>query len=367
MINLEFETIKELVPVISNDRNYWFIRTYSGEVYDDYIKNNYVGIGLNSVPYEYIKSVTNSIEKDALPFMRLRDYIDKNTDYKSGEATKWANQLVNFEHNLKVNDIVIIPNRGGYLYSVGIVESETFIVQDSGTFQFNDKPELYPEKRKKIQWLKNIKRIDFRGELNGLFSSHQGITDANKYSEIIESYLSNVFMKEDNLYLKLYFNQDEDINAFQLSNFLHSLTEIYKELNIQAGLDPETELNIKIKLQSKGSVLLKTLGYLGGFAIVSLVVLSNNMDFSAELSSGLKLSAKSDGLLKSIADFMESSQKLKHHDQLFQDSLKALKVSIDSTVEEPIQNEVMKVPSVRNSTKSLPTKALGKDGIEKAN
>lgn len=359
MINFGFETIKELVPIIDSKRDYWFVRTYSGEVYEDYVKNNYVGIGLNNVPYEYIKAANLTIEKDAPPFIRLRDYIDKNTEYKSGEATKWANQLVNFEHNLKINDVVIIPNRGGIRYSVGIVESETFISENTGTFQFNDKPEQYPQKRKKINWIKTINRVDFRGELNGLFSSHQGITNATRFSDVIESYLSNVFIKEDKMYLKIYFNQDEDINAFELSRFLQSLTEIYKEFNIENGSDPESELNIKIKLQSKGSVLLKASGAIAGFGIIGLLILSNNMEFKTILPNGTKLSAKSDGLLKSIMDYKERSQTLKHNDQLFQDSLKALHASSDSTIDVPevefieVQKQVTKV----TRAKEIPERA----------
>ena len=136
-MDISLQTEISQVRVIDEKRNYWFIRTYGGRLFDYFRENNFIGLGFNSVPYSYIKEAKpktetiNGVETsvvDLATFTRLQKFISDNTPYKKGEATKWANQLIDFEHEIKVGDLVIIPSEKSDDLLFGIVEGETHLV-----------------------------------------------------------------------------------------------------------------------------------------------------------------------------------------------------------------------------------------------
>src|SRR5690606_13736843 len=82
-----------------------------------------------------------------------------------------------------------------------------------------------------------------------------------------------------------------------------------------------------IKLQSKGTTILKAAVYSGILGIAGLVILSNNSEFQARLGED-SFSFKTDGLLHSVSDFLDRSQERKIRYEAFQDSIKNLKVKV---------------------------------------
>jgi hypothetical protein len=352
------------VRVVDIKRNYWFIRTYGGSLYNYFLDHNFIGLGFNSVPYKYIKEAKQT---DEAAFNRLQIFIDNNTEYKKGEATKWANQLIYFEHELQIDDIVIIPSEHSDYLSVGIVESETYIAKVNETFKFDDKFESYPEKRRRVKWLKTIPKLEFRGALNSMFFSRTAIKNVNDFSEAIEGNLSSLYIKDDHIYLSIKIDQDEEINAFEFQRFLESLTYLYKELCIDNGIKENEELYIKIKVQSKGGVFLKGLGVVALFSLAgilslssnsqvienlekvgkpmglltlaAIVALSDNNKIKIELGKWGKIEGHSDGFLKSLGNFLDGSQKRKIELTKFTDSVEKLKANqvIDSVTKEEDQ------------------------------
>jgi len=348
------------VRVVEAERSYWFIRTYSGELYNYFYENSFVGLGLNHIPYKYIEEANAD---DTATFSRLQTYIANSTEYKKGEATKWAKQLISFDHEIKVDDIVIIPSKSSEYLAFGLVESETYVTKDLGTFKFGDKIEQYPEKRKRIKWLKEIPKYGFRGELKAMFSTHNAVTDVNRFSEIIEGNLSTLYIKDKQIYLSIKIDQDEEINAFELQRFLEGLTYLYKEYCRDYGIQDNEDLFIKIKVQSKGGVFLKGIGIAalvsiagiihlasdpevikalaeiegttGLLTIAAVLALSDSTKVKIELGKLGKVEGQSAGLLKSLSNFLDSSQKRKIELMKFTQSIEKLKAK-------PIDNSVTK-------------------------
>lgn len=310
---------KEIAHVkkIQKNKRYWFIRTYGGDVYDDYLERGYVGLGLNNVPHNYIvEGKTN--------WDRLQTFIDTNTEYHAGSATRWANQLINFQHNVKVGDTVVMPDRNSDKFAFGEVQSDVFLVDKPGTFQHDGETMALPEKRRKISWDKVVAKDNVQTDLKPITNSHAGISNIDSYSEIIEGYISSLFIKEEHLFLILKVNQDEEINAFALSNFLTSITYFYKEYCIEHGIEYNEELFIKIKLQSKGTMALKAIAVAAGLAIAGIVALSNNSDLEVDWKQKTA-KVHSDGFLKSLSDFLDRSQERKQQHEIFIDSIAKLK------------------------------------------
>lgn len=319
------------VRVIDDERNYWFVRTFGGEVYDDFIKNNHIGLGFNNIPRELILAADSYDKQEAHKV--LRDFIENNTKVVKGTATNQKNQLVRFQHEMKIGDLVIIPNRNSHVFSIGEITSNVKIFQTNNVFFFKDNHQEYPNTVREIKWLSHKNRSFFKGDLRNLLSSQQGISNANSYGDKIESGVSNMFIRGNFMKLVINIKQDEDINAYQLNRFLTSITYFYDELCDELGIDRNEELYIKIKLQSPGFADFKGYAIKALTGVAVLIALSRNAEFKGNISKaeGLNFEFNSgDSFLKTIldsySDFLDKDveRKIKLHEMI--ESSKSLEI-----------------------------------------
>jgi hypothetical protein len=322
-MDIFFEGKLTEVKKIPQTRQYWFIRTYGGEAYKDYLTNDYVGLGVNEVPLSYIK---NASFEDLSSYSTLQTYLDKNTEYKKTQATRIANQLILFNREVSIGDCVFMPSRNSENLAFGTIESEMFVVKNTGQIQVKGKMMDLPEKRRKVKWEKTISKDDPTNDLKPLTASHYGITNANYYSETIESVLSSLFEKDNHTCLVIQIKQDEAINAFDLNRFLSSITYFYEEFCMEAGIEINEDLTIKIKLQSRGKMLLTALTAAGIIGLAGLIVLCNNNKLKIDLKNE-QIEGSSDGLLKSYNDFLDRKEARREKIILFEDSMEKLKAS----------------------------------------
>lgn len=336
-MNIEFDTSIHNVRTVSEDKNYWFTRTFSGITFDDFRNNNYIGIGFNNVPQALIQEVQG--ENISASLDRLKHFIANNTSYEGGEVTKWANQLVAFQHEMNIGDFVIIPNKGSEVLAIGEIVSDVYIVEDHRRFQFGENYEPYPEKRRRINWLVTKKREEFKGDLNSLFHSRQAIYNVNDLAEVIEGHVSSLFMIGNVGHMVIQIKQDESINAFAFSKFLNSLTYFYHEICLEKGIEIDEELYIKIKVQSKGKLALKAFAVVGIVGLATIFALSDNPEIKIDLGKYGTFDAKGDGFLKSWSNFLDAKQKRKENMIEFQASMDSLKASTkDSPDNEPLND-----------------------------
>jgi hypothetical protein len=330
------------VKKVDEKKRYWFIRTYSGEAYQEYLNEGYVGVGVNGIPYEgYIKNAKDS--DDA--FKQLHKYVENNTHYKKGEATKIAKQLIAFNSEISVGDTVIIPSKNSSELAFGTITSNIYLVKDPKAIKVKEKSEFLPEKRRGVKWDKIINRDELQGDLRGMLASHHGVTNADDYKEIIEGTLESIFIQDKYIHLVIQIRQDEDINAFDLSRFLNGLTFFYNEFCLENGVELNEDLTIKIKLQSKGKTILKALYHASIVGLLGIIALSNNNELEADLQTK-KIKSKSDGFFKSITEFLDATEKRREERIIFDESLKRLKAT-----EKPIEGEKLS-NNPTDSTKS---------------
>lgn len=349
---IDLESEIENIRVIDQKRDYWLIRTFGGALFETFIDEKFIGIGFNDVPYEYIRGARN--EKNST-FSKLKEFLEKNYDLKKSEVTKWANQLVSFEFDVKIGDVIIVPSEGSNYLSIGVVKSKTKLEKSNRTFRHkNKKYEPIPEKRKQIEWIKPFSKASLFGDVTGLFSSHLAVTNANKFSEIIESNLSSVFIKDEKIYISIRINQDHDINAFALKDFLDCLTFFYKEFCADQGIDVHDDgLFIKIKVQSKGGAILKTSLITAGTFIAGLIMFTaSDPNIKVKLENKFELEVSSKGsILDNISKFFDNNQERKHKEILFRDSLDRLKASTSSPVNNIVDTNHNEVDTITNKPK----------------
>ncbi len=332
---LLFEKSLADVRTVDSNREYWFIRTYSGQTYTEFHERNYVGVGFNNVPYNLIK---NSRSEKGIYKDDLRTYLINNYSLNKGEATKWANQLIAFEHKMSIGDYVLIPNENSNKIWIGEIVSNTKIVRDSRTFKFGDNYEPYPEKRKDIRWIKELNKADFQGDLSGVFFSRQAVTNINDYQNAIESRISSFFIVNNTGHLLIQIRKDEDINAFHFRDFLDCLTYFYEEICKETGEQVNDDLFIKIKVQSKGNMMLAGVAISGLLGVATLFTLADNPQVKLELGEYGSIEASGDGFLQSWSDFLDANDERQQKMILFQDSIEQIKARRNLEVD-PLSNQ----------------------------
>ena len=271
--------LTELKEVPAN-KQYWFIRTYGGEAYANYLKGGYVGLGYNDVPYRYIEDASRDSSSSSV---LLYNYLESSPGYKGKRIGRIANQLVAFNRDVSVGDCIIMPTKNSELLALGTVVSDVYVVNDPETITVNGKSMALPEKRRRVNWEKSIYKDDPRNDIKSLTSSHHGITNANNYSDIIEGIMSSLFIKDDHACLVIQIDQDEEINAFELNRFLSELVYFYQQFCFENNIPINEDLTIKIKLQSRGKMFLKASAYAGIIGIAGMLTLSNNTKIKGDI------------------------------------------------------------------------------------
>lgn len=294
------------IRVVDDNRAYWFVRTFGGEVFEDFILEDHIGLGFNNVPQQYILDCRNPENTTAQN--TLYEYLENNTGYTGGSITKWKNQLIRFQHEMKEGDIVVVPSRDSNILSIGEITSSVKPFESRKQFYFKDEEHDYPNRVREVKWLKHRPKSFFQNDLRNLLSSHQGITVANSFADKIESGISNMFIRENQMRLVINVNQDEDINAFALKEFLDGLTYFYKEFCEELDIENNEELYIKIKLQSKGKTVLIGAAAAAIVGVSIILSLSKDTTFRGrilnqdfEFTSGV-------GLLNTYSQFLDDKQ-----------------------------------------------------------
>lgn len=241
-----WEKIEPSPTEIKKDRKYWLIRTEAGTYYENYINNNYVAIGWNEFNNREdfsSKKMTEKMENDILA-------IDA---YKEKQAGRIYNQIRKFLFDIKIGDVVMIPSENSEIITFGIVNSDFFNreVSEDDTCPYI--------KSRSISWIKTIARNKLDPYLFKMMQSHQTINNADDYAHYIDRTMYSYYEKDGKSYLILPVNKNDDIPAYDLSQFINSITDLIPTINKIFNSDNnKIDVDIKINVQSPGFVELNS-------------------------------------------------------------------------------------------------------------
>lgn len=291
-----------LIKNLSLETNYWLVRTSGGSFYDEFVAENYIAIGWNEISdLEEIKQTKSDTNiKD-----RLMDKIKKlKTDDGKEEPQpgRIYSQITKFVNEMTEGDIVLIPSQKSNLIEFGVIESDPHII-DKKIFNTED-GECDFLKRRKVRWLHRVKRSTMDPYLNGLLNSHHTISSANEYAHFIDRTLHGLYIKGDKAHLILDVKRDTDISVIDLTNLVNSTVNLLDDFNIITGSQyDKNQVQIKLTLQSPGAIeLFGHIDLILGIAFVYAVT------FGADFGV-LGLKFKTEGISKTILDFMEQHKK----------------------------------------------------------
>lgn len=248
------------IPIvnINPERNYWLIRTSSGDYFDEFFLGNFIGINWNEFndPQHFTEE-----NKERTTFRIAETYKDnKQPGHTFG-------QIKRFFHEIKTDDIVMIPSKDSKHIGFGIVKSDYFISKKSQTEL--DEGECSYEKRRHVQWIKTVDRRKLDPYLYKMMHTHLTISNANDYADAIDRTMYSYYYKGDKAHLVLNVKQEKDIPLIDLLEALQAPLEIIDL--IQNPTDPERDFNkrdldAKLRVQSPGVIELVSSG--GAFLLV---------------------------------------------------------------------------------------------------
>lgn len=232
------------IEKIDDTRNYWLVRTESGTYYNDYTSGNYIAIGWDE--FSNISEFSSKIMSENMANKISKEYPDK-------QPGRIYNQIRKFLFDIKIGDVVMIPSENSRVINFGIVTSD-YIARENNNI--DSCPFI---KSKSVNWIKSINRNKLDPYLFKMMQAHQTINNAKDYAHYIDRTMYSFYEKNDKSYLILPVNKKEDIPAFDLSQFINSITDLVPIINeIFESENDKRDLDIKINVQSPGYVELKS-------------------------------------------------------------------------------------------------------------
>lgn len=240
LITKDSDKLDELfdIPEIDIDRNYWFIRSNSGEYWGDFKNFSFVAIGHNNYTYEQIIEAEKNGKIEL-----LRKQIETDEETKRPGLT--INQIKNFYEKIQEGDVVVTPSKESQYISFGIITSEAYDIRNLDTKNLDD-CEFY--KRRNVKWIIDVPSEKLEPNLYKMVYSHQAIFDANEYSDFIDRTMYPLFKKGDSTHLKIEVTTKKKIQSRELSALLNIGSNDF------LPYPTENNINVRLNVQSPGFV-----------------------------------------------------------------------------------------------------------------
>ena len=266
------------VKVIDERTKYWFIRTESGLLYDDYRFEGYISLGWNYISKGKLDALTNTEH-------HIREILEE--EYCEKQPTRIINQCKSFVYEMKKNDYVIFPDAGSSNYTIGklveyyeeeisITIEEEKLLMDTMSIQKSENNNQSPyKKRWKIDVLNSVSSSSVNPQLYIALRSPGSMMNIDKYYEYILSLVYPVYIIGNTINITFDVKKAEGISARQLNDFTSSIIGVfdYFSSNDKIEIIQKTSLNspgsIMLKIENSG---LKTVADLTGVAIANKLI-----------------------------------------------------------------------------------------------
>ncbi|MEC0233613.1 hypothetical protein P4H71_04485 [Paenibacillus kribbensis] len=316
------------ITVIDENRNYWLVRTQSGDYYDDFYRGGFIGIGWNSLDWKSIQSEPD--EENVLEYI-ASNYPDEK------QPKRILSQLTRFITDMSIGDIVLIPSRSSDYITFGEISSDVYeeLIDEDEVFEGS----CDFKRRRTVTWLKTVTKKKLDPYLYKLLNSHHTITNANNYDIFIDRTLHSFYQKRDTTHFVFEVNREKNIPTVELANLLNNLLDLVPEVNSLTGEDFKKEdLDVRLNLQSPGVVeiivVVSPLLLLGVGVILHYIMggsFTGKMSIKKEESSA-ELSSKTKGWMGMLKELREQKhrQKLEEIEAMTKGNFEKLKVSLPS-------------------------------------
>lgn len=247
------DALEYTIRNISDNKRFWMVRTKKRFFFDEFIDNNYVALGWNTITQE------NDFGKSQEEV--LKESI-KNW-YGDSRPAGAINKCKSFIYDIHVGDYILIPNSGSEKIAIArageYYEDEKKGVKDELDVIpkiDNDEKEIIKvkcpyRKRRHIEVLKIISPALMSYNLRQAISNYHGLSNLDKYGEYILNCLYDCYIYKDNLNIAINVKQKNPLKPRQISKLLYSFTEFV------CSISDVDNISTTINLNSPGSVRMK--------------------------------------------------------------------------------------------------------------
>lgn len=307
--------------IVSEDKNYWLVRTQGGKYYDEFRRGGFIGINWNEISWSEIES---NNRKEIISLLK-----DHNPDVRN--PSNAARQLTVFRKVMKKGDTVIITGRGSRVFSIGEIVDDEFTTAEITPEQLANNPRLCPyEKRRNVTWLKELTKWEVEMPMFKLLQhAQQTITDAGEYQDYIESKIHDFFIRGNNAQLTLRVKREGHIPAvkfFTLGKELLDLAEEFLEsIDDSSAVVDIDKVETQINLNSPGNFNFK--GPTRIVTVVGLFVLiGTGVNIDIPTPTGDPLHLETPGVAEAVTKFLNDKQEREHRQQIIDKYLDQLEV-----------------------------------------
>lgn len=337
----EIDRIVSHIKVIPEQRNYWLIRTQSGQYYNSFRKNNFVAIEHEEISIYDLHQLNHKYKQDEDGLLDELRILAAKKYPKEKRPGLIANQLVKFVNGVKKGDIVIIPSYNSYHVSIGEVTNTALLEISNDLLK---KTECPYKKRKSVKWIKDLSKENIDPYLYKMLQAHQAINNISNYGDIIERSYHNFYIKNNIANLVLEVDQHNNINAKDLFGLGFYLLDYAQNFFSQENLALSTEeIDVKINLNSRGKIHLKDVNARTLWLVALLVVGVNGGGL--KLGNGW-LDLSTDGVIRKVIDYQNNA-----HDRKIVDSLTASMVSLKVKTPEDAVKVLQQFSANKNNPK----------------
>lgn len=315
----ELDTIIDGLAKIPKTKNYWLIRTQGGQYYDSFRDNHFVAIEHEKISLHDVMGLHKTASRKTAIKQLTEIAAKKYPDEKRPGFI--ANQVYKFAIDLKKGDLIIIPSANSDVVSIGEVIDSIIPELSSDDIRKSGCPY---KKRKRVKWIKHIRREDLDIYIYKVLQAHQAINNITNYGDIIERTINNFYINDRDANLILQVDQSKDINAKRLFalglDILTYSQDFFNSLGIELSTD---EIEVKINLNSKGKIQLKAKDSRTLWLAALLIIGINGGGLKIHVG-GFKLDLTTDGAIQKVIDYQNNQHDRDKVDSIMKnmDSLK---------------------------------------------
>lgn len=240
------------MPVkISDDTNYWLVRTYGGRYYSEFVQQGYVAIGWNDISDLDLIKLAASDSKAQEQIYSMSQILQQSEGKDDGQPGRIANPILRFVNEMKIGDVVIIPSVDSERVQFGVITSDAYVEKNKSILADEGNIPLF--KRRNVNWSEWRDRNTLDPFLYRLFNSHGAVNSANDYAEYINRTLYGYYVKGDKAHLVFNVKKQDGILGVELVNLIHGILNSVDVLNEGDQAD-SNDIEVKLTLNSPGLI-----------------------------------------------------------------------------------------------------------------
>jgi predicted Mrr-cat superfamily restriction endonuclease len=256
----DLNEIASQIESIPNTKQYWLVRTQSGDLYQTFKNGNFISIEHGFVQADILNKIRKTTKDYKQASKQIKEMITRDTDLENPGLI--AGQVSRFAFDIKIGDIVVIPSYGANEISFGSVESNVIETKFEDRLSVLSEVNASSPKRdyivaREIKWVKEVPKRDLDPFMYKMLQAHQAISNVSQYGDVIERMVKTFFVREEEASVVLLVDRETDINAqdlFSLGHYLlRSVDEIIKLHNLPLSVH---DIDVKLNLNSRGRIQL---------------------------------------------------------------------------------------------------------------